>query len=110
MAQSAVENLVKELGLTEQQKTQVAEILTKQMAAFRDAMANRKEGEDPREKMGELKKETDTAIKAVLTPEQGVKYDEIAKNPMALFGGAGGFGGGGRRNGRSGGGGNNGGD
>lgn len=102
--QGMVDNLVKELGLTEAQKTQVADIINKQSVAFREALSNRKEGEDPREKMVALKAETDTQIKAVLTPEQGVKYDEIAKSPMAMFGG--GFGGGGRRSGRGGGEGN----
>lgn len=102
--QGMVDNLVKELGLTEQQKTQVTDIVNKQSVAFRDALTNRKEGEDPREKMAALKTETDSQIKAVLTPEQGVKYDEIAKSPMAMFGG--GFGGGGRRSGRGGGDGN----
>ena len=54
--------------------------------------------------MGEMKTDTDQKIKAVLTPEQGTKYDEIAKGGQ-LFGGGGG---GGRRGGygpRSGGGG-----
>jgi hypothetical protein len=103
--QRAVDKLVTELGLTEQQKSQVAEILTVQMAAFRDAFTNRKDGEDMGTKIADLRKETDTKMKAVLTPEQGVKYDELAKNPMALFGGGGGgfggggFGGGGRRGG-----------
>lgn len=101
--QGMVDNLVKELGLTEQQKTQVTEIVTAQMAAFRDAFSNRKEGEDPMAKVTELRKDTDTKIKAVLTPEQGTKYDEIAKNPMAMWGGGmGGFGGG-RRGGNNGG-------
>ncbi|MEK7468461.1 MAG: hypothetical protein AAB074_13710 [Planctomycetota bacterium] len=98
--QGMVDNLVKELGLTEQQKAQVTDIVNKQSVAFREALTSRKEGEDPREKMVALKSETDTQIKAVLTPEQGVKYDEIAKTPMGMFGG--GFGGGGRRSGRGG--------
>lgn len=93
-----IDTLTKELGLTAQQKSQVADIVTVQMTAFREAFSNRKEGEDPQAKMAELKKDTDTKIKAVLTPEQGIKYDELAKNPMAMMGG-GGFGGGGRRNG-----------
>ena len=96
--QGMVDNLVKELGLTEQQKTQVTEIVNKQSVAFRDALTNRKDGEDTREKFVAIKTETDTQIKAVLTPEQGVKYDEIAKNPTAMFGG--GFGGGRRSGGR----------
>lgn len=102
-AQGMVDNLVKELGLTEQQKAQVTEIVTAQMAVFRDAFTNRKEGEDVMTKMTELRKDTDTKIKAVLTPEQGTKYDELAKNPMQMWGGGmGGFGGG-RRGGNSGG-------
>lgn len=101
----AIDKLVTELGLTEQQKAKVTEIMTVQMAAFREAFSNRKEGEDMGTKIADLRKDTDTQMKAVLTPEQGVKYDEIAKNPMALFGGGGfgggggGFGGGGRRGG-----------
>lgn len=101
MAQGVVDTLTRELGLTEQQKAQVTEIITAQTTAFREAMTNRKEGENPMEKMTALRTETDTKLKAVLTPEQGTKYDELAKNPMALWGGAmGGMGGGGRRNGR----------
>lgn len=101
MAQGVVDTLTRELGLTEQQKAQVVEIVTAQTTAFREAMTNRKEGENPMEKMQALRTETDTKIKAVLTPEQGTKYDELAKNPMAIWGGAmGGMGGGGRRNGR----------
>lgn len=53
--QGMVDNLVKELGLTEQQKTQVTDIVNKQSVAFREALTNRKEGEDPREKMVALK-------------------------------------------------------
>jgi DNA repair exonuclease SbcCD ATPase subunit len=104
-AQTAMlDNLAKELGLTEQQRTQVGEILKVQMDAFRGVWTNREEGSDPRAKMEELKKDTDTKIKAVLTPEQGIKYDEIAKEPMRMFGG--GFGGGfGGRGGGNGGGG-----
>lgn len=103
MQQGVVDVLTRELGLTEQQKSQINEIVAAQMTTFREAMTNRKEGENPMEKMQALRTETDTKIKAVLTPEQGTKYDELAKNPMALWGGAmGGFGGGGRRNGRGG--------
>ncbi|NUN49653.1 MAG: hypothetical protein HUU15_12575 [Candidatus Brocadiae bacterium] len=104
-AQTAMlDNLAKELGLTEQQKTQVGDILKVQMEAIRGVWTNREEGSDPRAKMEEVRNDTNTKIKAVLTTEQGVKYDEIAKEPMRMFGGGmGGFGGGGGGRGQGGG-------
>lgn len=90
-----LDSLATELGLTEQQKTQVGEILTKQSAAMRDAWQNRKEGEDARAKIDEIRKDTDTQVKALLSAEQQLKYDEFQKNQR---GNGRGFGGGGRGN------------
>lgn len=87
---SILDTLTKELGLTEQQKTQVSEILKAQSTAIMGAWTNREEGTDPMAKMQEVRKDTDTKIKAVLTPEQGTKYDELAKDPAKLGGGTGG--------------------
>lgn len=69
--------LAKELGLTEQQKAQIAEILKTQIGTIMGAAMTA--GDDPatREQLETMKKETDEKIKAVLTPEQAVKYDEM---------------------------------
>lgn len=91
MAQGMVDYLAKELGLTDQQKTQISDIIATQTTAFRDLWSNRKEGEDVRTKMADMKTDTDQKIKAILTPEQGVKYDEVSKGGQLFgFGGSGG--------------------
>ncbi|KAF0246846.1 MAG: hypothetical protein FD180_376 [Planctomycetota bacterium] len=86
-ANQAVDMLAKELGLTDQQKAQVAEILKTQIATILAAWTDRKEGEDTKAKMEQLKLDTDTKIKGVLTPEQAVKYDDMQRNGGKGWGG-----------------------
>ena len=100
--QEFVNGLAEQLGMTEQQKTQVTDIVTKESAAMRDLWTNRKDGDDTRAKTEELRKSRDVAIKAVLSAEQVAKYDEVARS---LQRGPGGGGRGGRGGGGQGGGG-----
>jgi hypothetical protein len=87
--------LTEQLGLTEQQKTQVTVLVSKEFAAMRELWSNRKEGEDIRPKIDEVRKDGETQIKAVLSSEQQTKFDDVVKQMGGGFGrGRGGPGGG----------------
>lgn len=98
----AVSDLTARLELSAQQKDHVAQILTAASAQQMEIWSTRKEGENPWQKVQELRKETDAQVKQQLTAEQQVKYDEYMKQywgPPRMVqpgdGGGGGFGAGG---------------
>jgi hypothetical protein len=74
-----INDLTERLLLSSTQKDEVTRILTATSAQQQDLWANRKEGENPWEKMQAIRKEQDAAVKPLLTSEQGVKYDEYMK-------------------------------
>ncbi|MBI2923731.1 MAG: hypothetical protein HYY18_21955 [Planctomycetes bacterium] len=75
----AVADLTERLQLSAQQKDHVAQLLTAASAQQMEIWSTRKEGENPWQKVQELRKETDVQVKQVLTAEQQVKYDEYMK-------------------------------
>lgn len=80
-AKSQTENLVKELGLTKEQKDKVHEIYLKyaqQPRPQRDSNSN----SDRKTLMAEMQKQQlkrDSTIKVLLTDDQKKKYDELQK-------------------------------
>jgi hypothetical protein len=84
-----VGDLTEKLGLSAQQKDQVAQILGTAGDKQAEIWANTKEGENPWPKVQELRKETDGQVKQYLTAEQQGKYDEYMKatNGGPRFGG-----------------------
>lgn len=79
-AKSWANQIAGKLGLTEQQKQQVAEIFaehwTKMSTAWTDAQADENAEAVDYQKLNEQMNEK---VKTVLTPEQGAKYDEMMK-------------------------------
>jgi periplasmic protein CpxP/Spy len=69
-AQNRVKEISEQLGLTEDQKTKVADILKASAGDFKAARGDR-------EKMVELMKAQREQIRAVLTPEQQTKFDSM---------------------------------
>ena len=74
-----INDLAERLQLAATQKDEVARILTAASLQQQELWANRKEGENPWEKMQGIRKEQDAAVKPLLTGEQQVKYDEYMK-------------------------------
>lgn len=79
-----IEGLTTELGLTKDQVAKVTPIVTEAQKKQSEAFAKMREaGSMDRDKMREernkMQAETDKALKAVLTPEQGVKLDAFRK-------------------------------
>lgn len=74
-----INDLSERLQLSSTQRDEVAKILTAASLQQQELWANRKEGENPGEKMQAIRKEQDAAIKPLLTGEQQVKYDEYMK-------------------------------
>ncbi len=79
-----LEGLTSELGLTKDQLTKVTPIVTEAQKKQSEAWTKMREsGNMDRDKMREertkMQAETDTQLKAVLTPEQGVKLDAYRK-------------------------------
>lgn len=74
-----INDMTERLGLSAQQKDQVAQVMTTFSAQQADLWANRKEGEDMGPKMRELREQTTAGVKQYLTSEQQVKYDEYLK-------------------------------
>jgi protein CpxP len=68
-----VESLTKKLGLSPEQKGSLEAILTE------DAQAMKAEMEKMKSEMKARKEAQDAKIKAILTPEQAAKFDEIQK-------------------------------
>lgn len=98
----------KELNVTEEQQTKLADIRQSGMESFRDAFQEMQDQDVSREEMrakfDELRAETDKKLLAVLTSEQQAQLEALKGEPveidMSQFrgrGGGGGFGGGGRR-------------
>lgn len=89
MMEKRVERLDKQLGLTEQQKVEVARIYAEEMKTMqkmkavamepKNATPDRARRTANREKMRDQHKATDAKIKALLTPEQAAKYDQLKK-------------------------------
>jgi len=68
--------LLKDLELTDAQKVQVKEIMAAQKVAREALTADiTKSEKDKRKAQRDLREETMTKIRAILTPEQQVKYD-----------------------------------
>ncbi|MEK7467254.1 MAG: hypothetical protein AAB074_07570 [Planctomycetota bacterium] len=88
-----INDLAERLQLSSTQKEEVAKILTAASAQQQELWANRKEGENPWEKMQAIRKEQDAAVKPLLTGEQQVKYEEymkVAGGPRSFSSGDGG--------------------
>jgi Spy/CpxP family protein refolding chaperone len=83
--QRELDGLTTELGLTKDQVAKVTPIVTEGQKAQSDAFAKMREGggDIDRTKMMEVRTkimgETDKKLKAVLSPEQGVKLDAFRK-------------------------------
>ena len=83
--QRELDGLTTELGLTKDQLAKVTPIVTDAQKKQSEAFAKMREagGTMDRDKMREertkMQAETDTQIKAVITPEQGVKLDAYRK-------------------------------
>ena len=71
-----VDNMAKELTLNDSQKTQILAI-EEDLAAKRKALPKEMSREDRRKQSTANRAEAETKIKAILTPEQQPKYDEM---------------------------------
>ena len=82
--QRELEGLTTELGLSKEQVEQVTPIVTESQKKLSEEYAKMREtGNVDRDKMREertkMQAETDKLLKAVITPEQGVKLDAYRK-------------------------------
>jgi hypothetical protein len=81
--QRELDGLVKELGLSSDQLAKVTPIVTDGQKKMSEAFAKMREQNVDRDKIREermkMRGETDKLIKAVITPEQGVKLDAFRK-------------------------------
>jgi hypothetical protein len=83
--QKEIESLTTELGLSKDQVAKVTPIVTEAQKAQSEAFAKMREGggnvdrDKMREERTKMMAETDKKIKAVITPEQGVKLDAFRK-------------------------------
>lgn len=82
--QREIETLTTELGLTKDQVEKVTPIVTDAQKKQSEAFAKMREsGNFDRDKMrderNKMREETDKQLKAILTPEQGVKLDALRK-------------------------------
>ena len=82
--QKEIDNLTKELSLSKDQVAKITPIVTEARQKQSDAFAKMREsGNVDRDKMREermkMSADLDKQLKAVLTPEQGVKLDEYRK-------------------------------
>jgi periplasmic protein CpxP/Spy len=77
---SRLENLAQKLNLSEEQKSQVAAILKEDKDARREVKRDQSVPYDVmKAKRREVSKDTNAKIRAVLTPEQQVTFDEMQK-------------------------------
>ena len=81
---SEIDGLTTELGLSKDQVEKITPIVTEAQKKQSEAFAKMREsGNMDRDKMREeftkMREETDKQLKAVLTPEQGVKLDAYRK-------------------------------
>ncbi len=73
-----VERLNKELNLTDEQKTKVTSLLEDEGKKMRDLRGDTNlDAQQRREKMQEIRKESDTKMKAILKPDQWEKYQKL---------------------------------
>lgn len=72
-------DLTEKLQLNGAQRDEIAKILTAASEKQQELWANRKEGENPWEKMQAIRRDQDAAAKALLTAEQQAKYDEVMR-------------------------------
>lgn len=84
MSTRLVRSLVEKLGLTAQQESQVRELLLTQLVLFREARLA-KPSEDAKKAVDALLADTNTRMKALLTPEQQEAYDRIADRPGGIL-------------------------
>jgi len=81
--QRELDALTTELGLSKDQLAKVTPIVTEAQKKQQEAFAKMREEGMDRDKMREARTkmaaETDKSLKAVLTPEQGVKLDALRK-------------------------------
>jgi hypothetical protein len=82
--QRELDGLTTELGLSKEQVEKVTPIVTEAQKKQSEAMAKMREAGDVdrtkmREERAKMQAETDKLIKAVITPEQGVKLDAYRK-------------------------------
>ena len=100
--------VLKELNVSEEQKTKLADVREAGMRSFLDAFQEMREKDlsrdEMRPKFDELRRDTDEKLMAVLTSEQQAQLESLKGEPveidMSQFrgpGGRGGFGGPGRR-------------
>ncbi len=86
--QREIDNLTTELGLSKDQVAKVTPIVSEAQKKQAESFAKMREGGGnfDREKMHEermkMAEETDTKIKAVLTPDQGLKLDALRKKQI----------------------------
>jgi len=93
-----MEELKEGLELSDDQEKQVREILTAGSETMRKAREEMQDGggdfEGMREKMQQMREEQNQKIKAVLSEDQFVKYEQIQKERRERMRQGGGFGGG----------------
>lgn len=78
MVQARMDRLNTELNLTDEQKPKVKEVLEDGMKKMQELRSDSNlSPEDRRTKYQDLRKEEDTKLKAILTPEQFQKYEKI---------------------------------
>ncbi len=83
-----VERLNKELNLTDEQKTKVTALFEDEGKKMRDMRGDTNlDPQQRREKMQELRKETDTKMKAILKPDQYEKYQKLQEQMRQRKGG-----------------------
>jgi protein CpxP len=68
--------IAQELNLTDAQKEQLKPIMKEQADKMR---ALRDQNQSQREELKKLRDENDAKVRAILTPEQAAKFDEIKK-------------------------------
>ena len=89
MVEMRVERLDRQLGLTQEQKTEITRIYTEEMASMKqESEPPMEEGQQPDEatmksrhkEMKDRQEATDAKIVALLTPEQAEKYAQVKKH------------------------------
>lgn len=85
MTKGVMNTLVEKIGLTDQQGTQVRETVVAQVTGWQKTRKTVPEA-GLKQAVDDFLKDTNEKIKVFLTPEQQVKYDELAKGPNGIFG------------------------
>ncbi len=84
MCRSIVEHLTDQLELSAQQTSQVSELVGVQVKNWRKARAGQA-GDDTMAALEALKADTNEKMMPLLTAEQKIQYEEIAKRPGGIF-------------------------